>query len=60
MGILQQKGLQIAKNAAQGGIQIRDKLHPMSEPQRENVQLVETKLFGQLPDETWIYPGHGK
>ncbi|PSJ25465.1 Zn-dependent hydrolase [Streptosporangium nondiastaticum] len=20
---------------------------------------VETKLFGQLPDETWIYPGHG-
>ncbi len=21
---------------------------------------VETKLFGQLPDETWVYPGHGK
>ncbi|MEU8551085.1 MBL fold metallo-hydrolase [Streptomyces roseoverticillatus] len=20
---------------------------------------VETKLFGQLPDETWVYPGHG-
>ena len=20
---------------------------------------VETKLFGRLPDETWIYPGHG-
>ncbi|MFI2369516.1 MBL fold metallo-hydrolase [Streptomyces sp. NPDC018833] len=21
---------------------------------------VEEKLFGQLPDETWVYPGHGK
>ncbi|MCZ2526618.1 MBL fold metallo-hydrolase [Streptomyces sp. HB2AG] len=21
---------------------------------------VETKLFGPLPDETWVYPGHGK
>jgi glyoxylase-like metal-dependent hydrolase (beta-lactamase superfamily II) len=21
---------------------------------------VETKIFEQLPDETWIYPGHGK
>lgn len=21
---------------------------------------VETKLFGTLPDETWVYPGHGK
>jgi glyoxylase-like metal-dependent hydrolase (beta-lactamase superfamily II) len=21
---------------------------------------VETKLFGRLPDETWVYPGHGK
>lgn len=21
---------------------------------------VETKLFGALPDETWVYPGHGK
>lgn len=21
---------------------------------------VEQKLFGQLPDETWFYPGHGK
>ncbi|MFH7596256.1 MBL fold metallo-hydrolase [Streptomyces racemochromogenes] len=20
---------------------------------------VETKIFGQLPDETWVYPGHG-
>ncbi|MBA3743429.1 MBL fold metallo-hydrolase [Sporichthya sp.] len=20
---------------------------------------VETKLFGRLPDETWVYPGHG-
>ncbi|MDG9705296.1 MBL fold metallo-hydrolase [Streptomyces sp. DH37] len=20
---------------------------------------VETKLFGELPDETWVYPGHG-
>ncbi|MDJ1133152.1 MBL fold metallo-hydrolase [Streptomyces iconiensis] len=20
---------------------------------------IETKLFGQLPDETWVYPGHG-
>ncbi|MBH1936355.1 MBL fold metallo-hydrolase [Streptomyces sp. AV19] len=20
---------------------------------------VESKLFGQLPDETWVYPGHG-
>jgi glyoxylase-like metal-dependent hydrolase (beta-lactamase superfamily II) len=20
---------------------------------------VETKLFGALPDETWVYPGHG-
>jgi len=21
---------------------------------------VEAKLFGELPDETWVYPGHGK
>jgi glyoxylase-like metal-dependent hydrolase (beta-lactamase superfamily II) len=21
---------------------------------------VETKLFGSLPDETWVYPGHGR
>jgi len=21
---------------------------------------VETRLFGELPDDTWIYPGHGK
>ena len=21
---------------------------------------VETKVFAQLPDETWVYPGHGK
>jgi glyoxylase-like metal-dependent hydrolase (beta-lactamase superfamily II) len=21
---------------------------------------VSTKLFGRLPDETWVYPGHGK
>ncbi|WP_236241066.1 MBL fold metallo-hydrolase [Streptomyces sp. CC228A] len=21
---------------------------------------VETKLFGALPDETWVYPGHGR
>jgi glyoxylase-like metal-dependent hydrolase (beta-lactamase superfamily II) len=21
---------------------------------------VETKVFGRLPDETWVYPGHGK
>ncbi|GAA5191860.1 MBL fold metallo-hydrolase [Rugosimonospora acidiphila] len=21
---------------------------------------LETKVFGQLPDETWFYPGHGK
>ncbi|QKW05862.1 MBL fold metallo-hydrolase [Streptomyces sp. NA04227] len=21
---------------------------------------VETKIFGALPDETWVYPGHGK
>jgi len=21
---------------------------------------VQAKLFGQLPDETWVYPGHGK
>jgi glyoxylase-like metal-dependent hydrolase (beta-lactamase superfamily II) len=21
---------------------------------------VETKIFDQLPDETWVYPGHGK
>ncbi|MGW7301613.1 MBL fold metallo-hydrolase [Streptomyces sp. NPDC054829] len=21
---------------------------------------VETKIFGVLPDETWVYPGHGK
>ena len=21
---------------------------------------VETKIFDQLPDETWFYPGHGK
>ncbi|WP_020518750.1 MBL fold metallo-hydrolase [Catelliglobosispora koreensis] len=21
---------------------------------------VETKIFGRLPDETWVYPGHGK
>ena len=20
---------------------------------------VETKIFGELPDETWVYPGHG-
>jgi glyoxylase-like metal-dependent hydrolase (beta-lactamase superfamily II) len=20
---------------------------------------VETKIFGVLPDETWVYPGHG-
>jgi glyoxylase-like metal-dependent hydrolase (beta-lactamase superfamily II) len=20
---------------------------------------VSTKLFGRLPDETWVYPGHG-
>ena len=20
---------------------------------------VETKIFGALPDETWVYPGHG-
>jgi glyoxylase-like metal-dependent hydrolase (beta-lactamase superfamily II) len=20
---------------------------------------VDTKLFGTLPDETWVYPGHG-
>jgi glyoxylase-like metal-dependent hydrolase (beta-lactamase superfamily II) len=20
---------------------------------------LETKIFGQLPDATWIYPGHG-
>nr|WP_233153643.1 hypothetical protein [Kineosporia sp. R_H_3] len=20
---------------------------------------VETRLFGTLPDETWVYPGHG-
>ncbi len=20
---------------------------------------VETKIFGPLPDETWVYPGHG-
>ncbi|GGW68461.1 hypothetical protein GCM10010503_52280 [Streptomyces lucensis JCM 4490] len=20
---------------------------------------VETKIFGTLPDETWVYPGHG-
>ncbi|WP_367135905.1 MULTISPECIES: MBL fold metallo-hydrolase [Streptomyces] len=23
------------------------------------LQDVETKLFGRLPDETWVYPGHG-
>ncbi|MFI8852275.1 MBL fold metallo-hydrolase [Streptomyces sp. 891-h] len=23
------------------------------------IEDVETKLFGQLPDETWVYPGHG-
>ncbi|NLU67515.1 MBL fold metallo-hydrolase [Streptomyces sp. HNM0574] len=23
------------------------------------LQDVETKLFAQLPDETWVYPGHG-
>ena len=21
---------------------------------------VKTKIFDQLPDETWVYPGHGK
>jgi glyoxylase-like metal-dependent hydrolase (beta-lactamase superfamily II) len=21
---------------------------------------VKAKLFGRLPDETWVYPGHGK
>jgi glyoxylase-like metal-dependent hydrolase (beta-lactamase superfamily II) len=21
---------------------------------------VETKIFGELPDDTWVYPGHGK
>jgi hypothetical protein len=21
---------------------------------------VETRLFGELPDDTWVYPGHGK
>jgi glyoxylase-like metal-dependent hydrolase (beta-lactamase superfamily II) len=21
---------------------------------------VEERLFGALPDETWVYPGHGK
>ncbi|MBM9622224.1 hypothetical protein JE024_26500 [Streptomyces zhihengii] len=21
---------------------------------------VEEKLFGALPDETWVYPGHGR
>jgi len=21
---------------------------------------VESKIFGELPDETWVYPGHGK
>lgn len=21
---------------------------------------LEGKVFGQLPDETWFYPGHGK
>ncbi len=21
---------------------------------------VQAKLFDQLPDETWVYPGHGK
>ena len=21
---------------------------------------VETRLFGALPDETWVYPGHGE
>ena len=21
---------------------------------------VETKIFGTLPDDTWVYPGHGK
>lgn len=20
---------------------------------------METKIFGVLPDETWVYPGHG-
>jgi hypothetical protein len=20
---------------------------------------VEQRIFGQLPDETWVYPGHG-
>ncbi|MCQ4046112.1 MBL fold metallo-hydrolase [Streptantibioticus rubrisoli] len=23
------------------------------------IEDVETKLFGELPDETWVYPGHG-
>ncbi|ARX82704.1 MULTISPECIES: MBL fold metallo-hydrolase [Streptomyces] len=24
------------------------------------IEGVETKIFGTLPDETWVYPGHGK
>lgn len=26
---------------------------------RQLLHDVETKLFGELPDETWVYPGHG-
>jgi glyoxylase-like metal-dependent hydrolase (beta-lactamase superfamily II) len=27
---------------------------------RSLIDDVEARLFGTLPDETWVYPGHGK
>lgn len=33
----------------------------LADPERFTSLLhdVETKIFAELPDETWVYPGHG-
>ncbi len=35
--------------------------HELSSPESVTAALhSETKVFDVLPDETWVYPGHGK